>query len=501
MEILLSEYLLDHRKEILSHTMIYWFRQAARWYPNKIAVMLDDTSMTYQEMEHYSDKLAWHLKEMEGIVPGDVIAVSTGRSVSAIAIILGIWKVGATFVILDPDCPDLHNQGCMESGHIRLCITSDYFASAVHNCKREEAFEDCSNLNQLALILYTSGSTGKPKGIRIMHSNIAASVSNFSSLSLRSDDRFASLSSLTFIAAVYDFTVCLLLGCTLQIIPQQIRRDIRKLAEFYKKNQSTIAFLPPHMAAKYIKLDADSPLRVLLVGSEPARNLAKRPYDIINIYASSETCSLASCYHIQDQRASYPIGKPVPTLRWYVVTEEGKLAKPNETGELWLSGPQICDGYQDLPELNSIRFSANPFCTEPPFDRVYHTADMVRLLPDGNLEFVARADSMYKIRGFRVEAECVETQMLLFPGIQDVCVTCFADAGGTNILFGYFIADHQINRDALRRFLADRMPGYAVPTALIQQDSFPRTRTGKANRNGFTPPPELNDYKKLRELY
>lgn len=501
MEKLLSEHLLAHREEILSHTMVHWFRQAVQWYPDKTFVMLDNASMTYRAAERCSDKLAWYLTEQAGIVPGDVVAVCTGRSASAIVIILGIWKAGATFVVLDPDCPSMHNQECMESGKIRLCITFDYFASAISSCEHEEPFEDRSDLDRLALILYTSGSTGKPKGIRIKHSNIAASVSNFESFSLCSDDRFASLSNLTFIAAVFDFCVCMLLGCTLQILPARIRRNIGQIADFYKENGSTIAFLPPHMAVKYMKLDADSPLRVLLVGSEPARNLDKRPYDIINVYASSEACALASCYHIHDRRPLYPIGQPVPTLRWYIVTEEGKLAEPGEMGELWLSGPQICEGYQDLPDLNRLHFTDNPFCFEAPFTRVYHTADMVRQLPDGNLEFVARADTMYKIRGFRVEAECVETQMLLFPGIQEACVTCFADAGGTNILFGYYIADQQIDRAALRAFLAERLPRYAVPTALIQMDSFPRTRTGKPNRKGFTPPPELNDYKHLKDIY
>ncbi len=498
---LLSDYLSDHKGEFVSRTVIGLFQQASRWYPDKDAVCLDSTHITYSMLDRSSDQLAHYLTEYEHIGPGDIVAVVTGRNMDTPAIVLGIWKTGAAYMILDRCCPESHNKNCIRSVNARICIDHDYFINAISSCGQCFAFEDRSRSHQLALVLFTSGSTGKPKGVRILHSNLAASVSNFDCLPLRSDDTFASFAKLLFIAAVYDFCSCLSLGCTFRMVPSSICKNIQALAAFYIQNNITATFLPPHMATKYIEIDQGSTLRLLLVGSEVTRNLKKRPYEIVNIYASSEAIAAISHYNIQDARSSYPIGKLVPALKGYVMTEDGTPASIGQNGELWISGAQICDGYLNLPEVNMDRFAPNPFETAPPFQRVFKTCDIVRILPDGNMEYIGRKDNMFKIRGFRVEPSGVERYMLEFPHISEACVTCFTDNGGTSILFGYFIADEKIDHKALRTFLQERIPYYTIPTGFIQTDTFPRTLSGKVDRHGFLPPPELDDHKKLAVLY
>ncbi len=501
MQKLLSDYLSTHKEDFVTHTIVGLFQQAAKWYPDKDAVCLGGERMTFATLDRRSDQLAHTLTDHERIGPGDVVAVATGRSVATPAVVLGIWKAGAAFVTIDLCCPEAHNRSCMQSVHSRVCIDRGYYDDAVAACDRPPAFQDRSRPDQLALVLFTSGSTGKPKGVRILHSNITASVSNFDCLPLRSDDTFASFASLLFIASVYDFCASLSLGCTVQIVPASIRRNIRELAAFYIRNGVTATFLPPHMAAKYIEIDSGTTLRLLMVGSEMTRHLKKRPYRIVNVYASTEACAVISRYPVQDSRPAYPIGKVVPALKGYIVTDDGEPAPAGQPGELWISGAQVCDGYLDLPEADRAHFAPNPFEGEPPFQRVFKTSDIVRMLPDGNMEYVCRKDNMFKIRGFRVEPGGIENYMLEYPHITEACVTCFTDAGGTNILFGYFIADTKIDHRALRAFLLERVPGYAIPTGFIQTDEFPRRQNGKVDRHGFCPPPELNDHKKLAVLY
>lgn len=501
MQELLSEFLSAHKGEAFSQTIPALFRQAARWYPNKTAVQLEAESMTFQELDQASDRLAEYLAGRR-VQPGEVVACAAGRSVASIAIILGIWKAGAAYVALDPEYPEAHNRHCLEAGRVRLSVgRGDLLSVLAAGDPARPPFPDRSRPDGLALILFTSGSTGTAKGVCLRHASLSASVSNFDAIPFHSTDRFASFSSLLFIASVYDISLCLSLGCTLHIVPEHIRRNIRALAGFYIKNRISVSFLPPHMAAKYMAVDEGSPLRLLLVGSEAPRNLDRRPYAIVNVYASSEACAIISHYDIVDRRHRYPIGTLVPALEGYVVDDQGRPVRPGAVGELWLAGPQIFDRYLDLPEANARCFAPNPFDGRPGYDRVFKTADMVRQLPGGALEYICRTDHMCKVRGFRVELTGVEEVMRTIPGVWDACVTCFTDHGGTSILFGYYQSAQPLDHQAMRRALGDRLPHYAVPVGLVWTEEFPRTLSGKVNRHGFPPPPELDDHKLLAQRY
>lgn len=173
----------------------------------------------------------------------------------------------------------------------------------------------------------------------------------------------------------------------------------------------------------------------------------------------------------------------------------------NEPGELWISGPQVTRGYRNMPELNRERFCPNPFCGESPYDRVFKTGDMVAAGKDGELIYLGRRDNMVKIRGFRVELAGVERCMIQFPGMREVCCVAHRDSGGTNLLFGYYIADREIDHEKLRVYLKDYLPYYMIPSALIRCGEFPRTLSGKVNRRAFVPPAELDDHKRIEQLY
>jgi len=494
-----SDYLKTNPSEFIGHSVVYHFRNAVRYDPDKTALVTQTGSFSYGDLERMSNQVARALVRA-GVGSGSIVAVCSGRTAESIAAILGIWKAGCCYVFFDSDSPAEYNAYIREQCHTAYDVTLPFVERALAE-ESGDYFEELGAPDRLAVIIYTSGSTGKPKGVMLTHRSVTASASNcLLELDINSSDRFTCYASLMFVAAVNDICTSFCVGCTIYLVPKELRKHIDQIAQYYLDNQVTIAFLPPHMAMKYMDMPQSPYLKILMVGSEPARNLRKQHYDIVNIYASSEGSSIIAYYRIHDTRTEYPIGRPMPTYRCYVVDEHGNPVPKGEKGELWLSGRQLFEGYLGLEKLNASRIIPNPFTNDPGFERVFKTSDIVYESEEG-LMYCGRADHMVKIRGFRIELTGVEEHILKYPGIREACCTAFKDSGGTNILFAYYISDREIDHEDLRRFLNEEMPYYMVPTGIVACEDFPRTPSGKVARRLFEAPPELNDHKLLAKLY
>lgn len=468
-----SEELKEHKQIFFQHTFCDIFHRTAQLHPDKIAVSGGNCQITYQELDEYSNFLARHLMR-EGLRKEGIVAVQTGRDPVSIIGMLGIWKAGGAYCFLDDCYPESRNRELQKECGWKIKITREYLKKL--SWKKDSHFINLAGRNNLAVVVYTSGSTAKPKGVMLEHRNIMASIF----------DVYSSLS----------------VGATLEIIPEYCRRKMNLIVQFYREKQITIAFLPPHMAMKFMKEDISGiPLRALLVGSEPVRHLEKKPYRILNVYAASECCSLIAVYEVTDNRASYPIGTLNPTCKGYIVDENGNLVKPGKEGELWLSGPQISRGYLNHPEITQRQFIKNPFSDEPEYQKIFKTNDLVCQDPDGNLLYIGRKDNMYKIRGFRVESAAVESTVLRCAAIKEVVVKAFPDEGGTNILCGYFTADVDVDVKDLKAKLREILPYYMVPSCFIRLEEFPRNFNNKIDRKAILPPKEINDHKLLEKLY
>lgn len=491
--------LLRQPKTFENQTAVGLFRLAASHDPNKTAVSAVDSSLTYAQLEEKSNRLARAFL-VQGAQVGDIIAIKTGRSVLTIVAILAAWKAGCAYVFLESACPASQNAYCMAQCRVKIQATAEMIEQAEATMDGG-FFPERGNRDRLAVVVYTSGSTGDPKGVLISQGNLAATAANFGDIGLRSDDEYCCFASLMFIASVYDIVVSLALGMTLHLIPKEIRKDIHAIAAYYREHGITVTFLPPHMACKYMDCDENSPLRILMVGSEPVRNLRRRAYMIVDVYASSEGCAIISHWNIEDEQPNYPIGYVVHGLKYYIVDETGQRVAPGKRGELWISGPQVCQGYLDLPEKNKKRFVPNPFNSQPGYERVFKTGDLVMEEQDGTLLYCGRKDNLVKIRGYRVELGGIEQKMLGYPGIVEACCAAFADKGGTRLLMGYYTADRPIDHAALRGYLAQCLPYYMIPIGLIRMDSLPHTATGKLARNQLTAPAEINDRETLAKKY
>lgn len=496
-----SEVLKDSPEIFRDATIVSLFKRAAAYDPQKTALVTEDGALTFHELDEQSSRVASALRS-SGAKCGEIIGIRTGRCKEAILTFLGAWKIGCACLYLDEGCPSYRNQECLDECEVKHIATREFVKQAV--CT--QTFSQDENLGKLspenlAVVVYTSGSTGRPKGVLITQRNLAASISNFGELGFCSTDRYCCFANLMFVAAVYDMAAVFSIGACLYLIPEKIRRDIRAIARYYEENRITVTFLPPLMAMKYQEIDENSPLKILLSGSEPVRGLSPRPYRIINVYASSESSAVVCHYTIREERHWYPIGHPVKNVQIYVVDEDGRPVRPGETGELWIAGPQISQGYLKNPEAMKRHFASNPFCQEKFYDQVFMTADLVSVEEDGELEYHGRKDNMVKIRGFRVELTGVEKWMLQYPGIREACCVTFMDSGGTNLLFGYYLSWEEIDHENLRSFLGEHLPYYMVPLGLVRCEEFPRTLSGKTDRKGFLPPPEINDHKLAAKKY
>lgn len=456
------------------------FQNAAAKHSDKAAVIWKDQILTYRQLDEASTLVARCIAG-KGIGKEQIIAISMGRTIDSVVAMVGVLKSGAAFVFLDSLYPKERLDYILESCQCPLIITEDFMTDL---CRMEHCAPEQHHPQDLAVIIYTSGSTGKPKGIMIEHKNIAALINSHAELEMHENDTIGVFPNFCFVAALNDILTPLSLGATIDIVSDEIRKDIRQLAKYYISHNITITFLPPHMATKYMNLDADNTtLKTLLVGSESARNLQPRHYKIRNVYASSELCSFISSYLITQEEPSYPIGKIKSTLKYYILDETDHLVAEGTTGELCISGPQVSRGYLNNPQKTGEQYIPNPFTQEEPYRILYRTKDLVQQLPDGNLKFVCRKDWMLKIRGYCVESCEVELWILKYPGITESAVTACTDSGGTNILCGYFIADHEIDLQELQSFLKSHLPYYMVPLKMLQLDDFPRNHNNKVDKN------------------
>jgi acyl-coenzyme A synthetase/AMP-(fatty) acid ligase len=246
------------------------------------------------------------------------------------------------------------------------------------------------------------------------------------------------------------------------------------------------------LASDPASLQALGKLKKILVGGEalPAALIAalRESFsgEILNMYGPTETAIWSTVYRLQEQRSNIPIGKPIVNTQVYVLDSQMQLVPPGGIGQLWIGGDGVVRGYLNRPELTAERFVKDPFRAE---GRLYRTGDLARFLPDGNLEFMGRADFQVKIRGFRIELGEIEALLEAQPGVAQGVVVAREDLHADKILAAFFVAKsgNSVNPDALRAALEAALPAYMVPTHFVPLERLPLTANGKIDRNALPP--------------
>lgn len=486
--------------------IIELLRHWAKATPEAMAVSDGRRRLTYAELDEQSNRLAATLKA-KGAQRGDVVALLLKRDISMPLCTIAVLKTGAAYLPCSTASPDaVLNEQWLDSEAKILVATSllkhraEQFNGTVLTIDDDDFnidgntkgnFSDVDiRPNDLFALFYTSGSTGKPKGVRISHGNVAAYCQWYRDyFQPREGTVIGAYNTFAFDASITDMFTTLSSGATLVIVPEQAKNDIRSVAQFIDREHIEIIDLPTQIGRLFAMHERCSSLRHIVLGGEAVTPFkACRDYNIYNQYGPTETTVAVTIHRMQDGEQHVPIGKPITAVRLYVVDSCGRRVPIGAPGELWIAGSQVAEGYHKRPEETTATFTKNPFCDEPPFDRVFRTGDMVRYRGDGTLEFLGRKDGMVKIRGFRVELGAVEAALRNCQDVEEAAATTFTDNNGALQIAAFLVAQKPLDFAMIRQEMLSRVPAAMVPLTMQQTDTLPLTPTGKVDRKALPKP-------------
>ncbi|GAU66922.1 putative non-ribosomal peptide synthetase, partial [Streptomyces sp. NBRC 110611] len=494
--------------------------QAART-PDAVAVVAEDTTLTYRELDERANQLAHHLREL-GAGADTLIGLSVERGAGMVVGLLGIIKAGAAYVPLDPAFPADRLAYMLQDSGARLLVTQsrvrdrlphtdatvvDLDADQAALAARPVTAPDAGIApGHLAYVIYTSGSTGNPKGVAIEHRNLrhicAAWDERYGLADL--ELRFLSVSSLSVDLFFADLIRSLPFGGALIVASKDVTTDPAALLDLIDRTGATgIEIVPSLMNAVLQEVERRGqgfpPLKLISVGSEgwrveDCRALLRQVQDgtvVVNAYGGTEATVDSTVFvpteTALDGSVYVPIGSPLPGTRVHVLDAAMQVVPLGVPGEIYLGGDGIGRGYHGRDDLTAERFLTSPF---DPADRLYRTGDRARRLPGGDLEFLGRADDQVKIRGFRIELGEVESAVLTHPDVENAAVIAHQGDDGRHRLVAYLVAARELPTGELRGHLSGMLPDYMVPAVFVPLDKLPLTPSGKVDRRNL-PEPEI----------
>ncbi|MFJ9517237.1 amino acid adenylation domain-containing protein [Kitasatospora sp. NPDC101801] len=481
------------------------FAEQAALAPDATALVFGDERVTYRELDERSTRLAHHLIA-EGLQRGDVAGVYLERSAHLVTAVLAVLKAGGTYTMLDPEFPVERINAVLAHTGARLVVTRSTLTGRLD---APEVLTDrlpdlpstplppIAGPLDAACLMFTSGSTGTPKGVVSPHQAIVGTLLGQDFATLDPGQVWLQCSPISWDAFALELFSPLLSGGVCVLQPGQ-RPEPTVIAALVREHAVTTL----HVSASLLNFLLDeypqtfTDLRQVMTGGEAAsiphvmRLITDFPkLRLVNGYSPAESMIFTVAHHVTPQdadRTSIPVGRALNGKQLWVLDTHLGLVAPGVTGELYMSGLGLAHGYTAQPALTAERFVANPHAT--PGERMYRTGDLVRWLPDGTLEFLGRADDQVKIRGFRVEPGEVRTAVGKFPGIGQSAVVVREDQPGDKRLVAYVVTDRPVDPVAVRAFVAELLPEYMVPSAVVLLDALPMTPTGKLDRRALPAP-------------
>jgi amino acid adenylation domain-containing protein len=476
------------------------FRCRAARTPDAVAVSAEQGSLTYAELDTWSDALAGELVEA-GVRPGDRVAVCLERSVQLVVALLGVLKAGAAYVPIDPEDPESRVSMMLADADVSLVI-GQFFAGFTTLKVPPRSGRSTVDLpgvapEDLAYLMYTSGSTGKPKSVMVEHRNITNLVTAPNYVEIGPADRFLQLAPVAFDAATFEIWGALLNGARLVLAPPGVVQA-EELGDLLRANEISILWLTAALFHRQIDVDVDAfkGLHTVLSGGDVlsvphvrALREAVPELQIVNGYGPTETTTFATCHRIgadEDLGGAVPIGVQLQNVE-VVVVSDGKPVL-DAPGELWIGGAQVSRGYWKRPDLTDEKFVRGSWNGE----RYYRTGDQARKRADGVVEFLGRIDDQFKLRGFRIEPGEVENALTEHPQVRNAAVGVRTHPSGDRRLVAWIVkSGDELDKRALRTHMRANMPEHMVPAGFVVVDELPITSNGKTDRKAL-PEPDWN---------
>lgn len=468
--------------------------------PDNIALVFEDTSLTYAELNRQANRLANFIKTTYAIQPGDLVPVQLPRSAQSIIAMLAILKAGGAYVPIDTGYPAERIQFMVADCRCKVVIDEMQFE--LMNASSGIPDSDLPFVNtpdDLAYVMYTSGSTGTPKGAMIAHASITRLVKNTNYISFSPNDSVLCLSNFSFDGSTLDIYGALLNGARLVISGKDESLDPRAVNALIKKNNVTVLFIPTALLHAFIDSEAMEleGVRQICFGGEAAslnhvKKFVKRYPDValVNGYGPTENTTFSTTYRITGNEENIvPIGKPLANSECYIVDSHNRLTPVGIMGEICVAGDGLARCYLNQPALTAEKFVPNPF---RPGTRMYRTGDIGRWRADGNILCAGRKDDQVKIRGFRIEPGEIEAMIQNHPGVDAAVVIVRKKEDGEKELSAYFVTRPNTDAEDIRSYVSRGLPGYMVPAHFIQLTEFPLNHNGKIDKRNLPAPGENN---------
>jgi len=477
--------------------------------PEHEAVISADRSMTYAELLTEARRLAGRLQEA-GVGPNQLVGLYLERSIEMIVGILGVLEAGGAYVPLDPEYPTEHIQGLLQDGEIEVVVSTSSLPLAAPDRVTSITIDDepesipphsraAVGPDDLAYVIHTSGSTGKPKGVMVSHRNLVASTMARGQYYGRPVSRFLLLSSFAFDSSIVAIFWTLCTGGTIVLPAQRLEQDIERLLSLLAEHRVTHVLALPALFELMLDEASDKALESLdlaIVAGEacPAHLVAshwqKLPNtELHNEYGPTEATVWSTVYRAPPKEPldTVPIGRPIAGAEVLILDEAGDRTPIGFAGELWIGGSGVAQGYLGRPDLTEERFKT---LVAESGNRFYRTGDLAAFGPGDQIFFLGRADTQLKIRGHRLEATAVESEIRSMREVRDVAVTAHPSRGrGGDRLVAYVVASKaREDLSRIRERLKKSLPAFMVPELVVPIDEMPKLPNGKIDLGGLPDP-------------
>ena len=482
--------------------------------PDAIALIVGKRKFSYRELDGRANQLARQLRSC-GVEPETLVGVATDRSHEMVVALLATLKAGGAYVPLDPSYPrqriaqvldDAQASVLLTTSRSRpqmpeasICIVSDGSEASAIAAQSADRIALPARSHNLAYVLYTSGSLGKPKGVMVEHRNVVNLFTGMDRAIGSDPGVWLALTSMAFDISVVELFWTLTRGFTVILHGDE---GIHTIAAELKRHQVTHLQSVPSLA-RMLLMDKHAPaalssLKKLILGGEAltaslvARLRQFMRGEIYNGYGPTETTIYSTIYRIEQHSTTIPIGRPISNTQIYLLDSDRKPVPLGEQGMLYIGGDGVARGYLHQQKLTAERFLPDPFS---PGRRIYNTGDLARFLPNGNIEYLGRADFQVKIRGFRIELGEIEAFLEQHSAVHQAVVVTREYKPGDQRLVGYIVTKPaftgKLKGLELRSALAEKLPDYMVPAVFVFLEKFPLTSSGKIDRKVLPSPPSV----------